>query len=253
VEVQTESQVILGEGISIQRRSTINGSVRLGNGCILAPNVFISSGTHPFRFIPHLPIREQERRMANNELERSALDRPVWVQDDCWLGANVVVCPGVTIGKGSIVGANTVVTKDVHPYSVVVGNPGGIKGSRLDWRPPACIDPSREEDRPYLLDGRLRTDSRGSYIQVAEGSAVLAVLMAPGSSGGFEIAWRASQAVTIIVGKRRESLPFGQGLLSLSVNDLQIESGVTQCAIAIASDSARGGKLDIIRLGWKPH
>lgn len=57
VEVQTETRVIIGDGTSVQRRSTINGSTRLGRDCLLAPNVFISSGTHPFRMIPHLHIR----------------------------------------------------------------------------------------------------------------------------------------------------------------------------------------------------
>lgn len=88
--------------------------------------------------------------------ELAALDSPVWVQDDCWLGANTVICPGVTIGKGSIVGANAVVTKDVPPYSVVAGVPARVVGTRLDWCPPLCIDPSREEDHPYLLDAQLR-------------------------------------------------------------------------------------------------
>jgi acyl-[acyl carrier protein]--UDP-N-acetylglucosamine O-acyltransferase len=45
------------------------------------------------------------------------------VKDDVWLGENVLVLSGVTIGQGAIVGANTVVSKDVEPYSIVAGNP----------------------------------------------------------------------------------------------------------------------------------
>ena len=45
------------------------------------------------------------------------------IEDDCWIGAGVIILQGVTIGKGAVVGAGSIVTKDVEPYSVVVGNP----------------------------------------------------------------------------------------------------------------------------------
>jgi acetyltransferase-like isoleucine patch superfamily enzyme len=128
VEIETEAQVEIGAGTTIQRRCTINGRTKIGQGCIFAPNVFVSSGTHAFREWPNLPIREQERILA---AEGRSLDRAVWIQDDCWLGTNVVVSPGVTIGKGSVIGANAVVTQDVPPYSVVAGVPGRVIAKRL--------------------------------------------------------------------------------------------------------------------------
>lgn len=159
VEIETNSEVYIGEGTTIQRRCTINGSTRIGAGCIFAPNVFASSGTHPFRVIPHIPIREQERTLAASNKGTGALNRPVWIQDDCWLGANVVVCPGVTIGKGSVVGANAVVTRDVAPYSVVAGAPAKSIGRRLEWLPRSSICAECEKDFPYLLSGHLRPSS----------------------------------------------------------------------------------------------
>lgn len=45
------------------------------------------------------------------------------VEDDCWIGAGAIILYGVTIGKGAVIGAGSVVTKDVEPYSVNVGNP----------------------------------------------------------------------------------------------------------------------------------
>ena len=68
VEIETDTEVRIGDGTTIQRRCTINGSTRIGVGCIFAPNVFVSSGTHPFRAIAHLPIREQERRLAGSKI-----------------------------------------------------------------------------------------------------------------------------------------------------------------------------------------
>lgn len=54
------------------------------------------------------------------------LGRPITVGDDCWLGGNVVVCPGVTIGRGVTVGAGSVVTRDVPGFVVVAGNPARV-------------------------------------------------------------------------------------------------------------------------------
>ena len=49
--------------------------------------------------------------------------KPIVIEDDCWLGGGVIVLAGVTIGKGSVIGAGSIVTKDIPPYSVAVGNP----------------------------------------------------------------------------------------------------------------------------------
>jgi maltose O-acetyltransferase len=51
---------------------------------------------------------------------------PVIIEDDVWIGARVIILPGVKIGKGSIVGAGAVVTKDVEPYSIVAGVPAKL-------------------------------------------------------------------------------------------------------------------------------
>lgn len=51
---------------------------------------------------------------------------PVIIEDNCWIGANAILLPGVTIGRCSVVGAGSVVTKDVPPYSVVVGSPARV-------------------------------------------------------------------------------------------------------------------------------
>jgi hypothetical protein len=61
VEMQTGAEVSTEARTTIQRRFTVNGDVRIGSQCILAPNVFISSGSHPFRHVPWLPIRGRRR------------------------------------------------------------------------------------------------------------------------------------------------------------------------------------------------
>lgn len=246
VEIQTDSEVKIREGTTIQRRSTINGSTTLGRDCILAPGVFISSGTHPFRAIPHLHIREQERRLFIDDIEMAKLDKSIWVQDDCWLGTNVVVCPGVTIGKGSVVGANSVVTHDVTPYSVVAGSPARAIGRRLEWIPPSSLDPNREVDHPYLLDARLRRDERGVCIEVNGSAPFLAVLSLPTENYRLYIIWRATQELAVIVGERKLNLSSGEGELEVQAADLKIEHTIIMCSLRLAADNAPGACLDIL-------
>ena len=49
--------------------------------------------------------------------------KPITIKDNCWLASNVVVCGGVTIGEGCVIGAGSVVTRDIPPYSLAAGNP----------------------------------------------------------------------------------------------------------------------------------
>ncbi|MCG8436489.1 MAG: hypothetical protein MI751_00225 [Pseudomonadales bacterium] len=130
VEMETSGMIVLGEGTSVQRRATINGDVTLGAGCIIAPNVFISSGTHPFREYKDLPIREQERLIVEERGSLASLHRQVKIGNDCWLGVNAVVCPGVHIGNGCVIGANAVVTHDLPDFSIAVGSPARVVGNR---------------------------------------------------------------------------------------------------------------------------
>lgn len=248
VEMQTDSEVQIREGTTVQRRCTINGSTRLGRDCILAPGVFISSGTHPFRAVPHLHIREQENRLSGNAIEMAQLDRPVWVQDDCWLGTNAVVCPGVTIGKGSVVGANAVVAHDVPPYSVVAGVPARVIGVRLDWHPPSSLDPEREEDHPYFLDARMRRDNRGTCIELLSSAPLCAVLSVPTGVYRFQIVWRSTQEVAVMINQRKLKFPCGEGKVEIQIDDLEIRNGVARCTLSLAPGCAVGAHLDILGL-----
>lgn len=130
VNIETSGHIVIGDGTTIQRRCTLNGNVKIGKECIFAPNVFVSSGTHPFRADPSLSIRAQERAIAAGMLQPDTLDRPVVIGDDCWIGINVVIMPGVTIGNGAVIGANAVVVGDVKGRTVV----GGIPARQISVR-----------------------------------------------------------------------------------------------------------------------
>lgn len=125
VEIVSSGLISIGSGTTIQRRASLIGNVTLGEGCIIAPNVFISSGTHIFSEYPNITIREQERKVSA-EGRRSSFDKPVVIGRDVWLGINVVIMQGVTIGDSAIVGANSVVTRDVSARAIVCGAPAKI-------------------------------------------------------------------------------------------------------------------------------
>ncbi len=248
VEMETDTALRLGRGTTVQRRCTLNGSTRIGEGCIFAPNVFVSSGTHPFRAIAHLPIREQERRLdAAGTL--AATDRPVWIQDDCWLGVNAVVCPGVTIGKGSVIGANAVVTQDVAPNSVMAGSPAREIGRRLDWRPPAVLQADRPEDLPYLLCGRVRpgTDDRAACIEVSAEAPLLAVLAA---DGAIEVAlyFEATRPVTLVAAAQHWPLPAGAGRIEIPLAALRVVDTTLHCALTLRESGTvlRVHRLEVV-------
>ena len=106
--------VIIGDRTKIGLSNTIIGPVTIGNDIRLAQNITLSGLNHNYEDV-HLPIHEQGVSIA-----------PIFIEDETWIGANVVVLAGVTIGKHAIVAAGSIVTKDIPPYSVAVGNPARV-------------------------------------------------------------------------------------------------------------------------------
>jgi acetyltransferase-like isoleucine patch superfamily enzyme len=106
--------VIIGDRTKIGLSNTIIGPVTIGNDIRLAQNITLSGLNHNYTDV-NLPIHAQGVSTA-----------PIVIEDETWIGANVAVLAGVTIGKHCIVAAGSVVTKDVPPYSVAVGNPARV-------------------------------------------------------------------------------------------------------------------------------
>lgn len=183
VEFHTESRIEIGAGSSFQRGVLVNGTVTIGRGCIFAPGVFVSSGKHIYDLRPAWPIRAQEALISDApsdpDVARYVLDKPVVIDEDCWLGARVAVAPGVRIGRGAIVGANSVVTHDVAPYAIVAGAPARPIKQRLAWRPPNELDATLPEARPYLYSGFDIEERQERLSVVASGEISLALKSSP--------------------------------------------------------------------------
>ncbi|EFQ28518.1 galactoside O-acetyltransferase [Colletotrichum graminicola] len=108
--------VKLGENVYIGSNSTWVDTclITVGSRTIIGPNCCFYSGEHPLD--PSL----------RNGTRGPESGKPITIGDDCYLGGNVIVLPGVTIGRGVTVGAGSVVTKDVPDYVCIAGNPARI-------------------------------------------------------------------------------------------------------------------------------
>lgn len=106
-------------GISIGRGSYVGprcvlfgmGGLEIGAQVMIAPGAVVSTVEHPHRDTSR-PMYEQPRIYA-----------AIVIEDDVYIGSNAVVTPGVRVGRGAVVGAGAVVTRDVAPYALVIGVP----------------------------------------------------------------------------------------------------------------------------------
>ncbi len=108
-------------GVSINYNVLIDacdGSIFIGNDVLIGPNCVLRAADHVFIDTTR-PINTQGH-----------LGGKIIIEDDCWLGANVVVVKDVKIGKGSVIAAGSVVTKNILPYSIVAGVPARVIGQR---------------------------------------------------------------------------------------------------------------------------
>lgn len=105
------THLTIGRDCQINPGTAIYGKVKLGNSVMIAPNCMLAGGSHNFT-----NLSVHMRFQGSNE-------EGIIIQDDVWIGANSVILDGVTIGKGTIVGAGSVVTKDLNSNSIYCGNP----------------------------------------------------------------------------------------------------------------------------------
>lgn len=107
-----EGTIEVGEGSIVTAYALINGGEDLiiGRQCIIGPRASLNANEHVFE--RDTPVRES-----------GFIHEPIYIEDDCWLAANVTIMKGVTVAKGSVIGSGAVVTKDTEPYSINVGIP----------------------------------------------------------------------------------------------------------------------------------
>lgn len=122
VSIWARDGVVIGDNCYIGRNSQIECNVKFGNDVLIANNVaFVGRYDHHYQQIGiSIRFASQVRDEDYSWLEK---DRVTIVEDDVWIGYGVIILSGITIKKGSIIGAGSVVTKDVEAYSIYAGSP----------------------------------------------------------------------------------------------------------------------------------
>lgn len=115
------ADTVIGDNSGIGLNAQLESNITIGCDVMMGPDVKMFVRNHNFSRTD-IPMNQQG----------DSDPKPIVISDDVWIGANVIILPGVTVGKGSIIGAGAVVTKNVPEYSVVGGNPATVIKSRLD-------------------------------------------------------------------------------------------------------------------------
>lgn len=104
--------VYVGEDLLIIDELSDRGMVTIGDRVAISPRVTLVVSSRPnfSRIAPYVPVKHGS----------------IVIENDAWLGTGVVVLPNITIGEGAVVGANSLVTKDVRPYTIVGGSPAKL-------------------------------------------------------------------------------------------------------------------------------
>lgn len=114
-------EVYVGEDLIIVDEPRDWGMITIGDRAAISPRVtlVVSSRPNASRIGPYVSVKHA----------------PITIGADAWLGTGVVVLPGITVGEGAVVGSNSVVTKDVEPYTIVSGAPARImREVSVPWR-----------------------------------------------------------------------------------------------------------------------
>jgi acetyltransferase-like isoleucine patch superfamily enzyme len=119
LKVYPDAKLEIGNRVTLGYMNLISvaKSVRIGNDCLFAGEVkILDNNSHSLDYV---------QRRANAPLEPEDV-APVVIEDDVWIGTNCMVLKGVTIGRGAVIAAGAVVTKDVPPFTVAAGNPARV-------------------------------------------------------------------------------------------------------------------------------
>lgn len=109
------SEVEIGDDSGIGTNCWLSGPVKIGRDVMMGPEVLIITRNHRFDSLD-VPMRSQGFQEP----------RPVIIGDDVWIGARAIILPGVNIGRGAIIGAGAVVTRNVPDYAIVGGSPARL-------------------------------------------------------------------------------------------------------------------------------
>ncbi|WP_349971481.1 acyltransferase [Pseudomonas caspiana] len=105
-------RVVIRPGTHLFASEQVNGVIKIGDGVLIGGGVHIYVSNHEYRDVSRKIIDQGH-----------SSPKSVVLEEGCWIGAGVIILPGVTVGRNAVVGAGSVVTKSVLPFGVYAGNP----------------------------------------------------------------------------------------------------------------------------------
>jgi acetyltransferase-like isoleucine patch superfamily enzyme len=114
--------IYIGDNVSINMNCTFIdcNKITIGNNVLIASNVQIYTSTHPVELSERLT---PDWTKNSNQYFCRTFAYPVVIEDGCWIGGGAIILPGITVGRGSVIGAGSVVTKNIPANCVAAGNP----------------------------------------------------------------------------------------------------------------------------------
>lgn len=140
----TYENMSIGSDVQISKGAKFScseSSITIKSKVMFGPNVTIMAGDHNVSVIGKYMIDIDEKLPGN--------DLPVVIEEDVWIGTGAIILKGVRVGRGSIVAAGAIVTKDVPAYSIVAGAPAKVLKMRMSH-----ADIKLHEDRLYSISDR---------------------------------------------------------------------------------------------------
>lgn len=125
------NNIKVGNNVYIGKYCTIQADVQIGNNVLIGNNVgLIGKFDHDYSKIG-VSIKESPW-IGDDSYNFKGKGLNIKVNDDVWIGYGVIILTGANIGRGAIIAAGSIVTKNVPPYAIVAGNPAKIKSYRFD-------------------------------------------------------------------------------------------------------------------------
>lgn len=133
--VYSYENINIGSSVNLGYRPVLiagKSKIVIGNHVMFGPQVTIRGGNH------RIDLLGRYMDMIKNNEKRPEDDPGVVIEDDVWIGTRAIILAGVTIGRGAVVAAGSVVTKSVPAYAIVGGNPAKI--IRMRWSPSEIVE-----------------------------------------------------------------------------------------------------------------
>ncbi|TFV97213.1 CatB-related O-acetyltransferase [Algoriphagus kandeliae] len=115
-------QIEIGFRSTLGKNNYLIGDVTIGKYCQVGAYVAFHSSNHPVNYL----TTYINSKLFDGELSKLKSVKPIVVGNDVWIGHGAIILSGVSIGHGAIIGAGSIVTQDIPPYAIAVGNPARI-------------------------------------------------------------------------------------------------------------------------------